>query len=197
MSQFTWSYSALKDYVNCPKQYQEVKVLKRFTKKPTQQILYGLEVHKAIEDYVKDGKPLAKNYERFQPILNEFLSIEGTKYPEYRMAVTEDGTPCAFNAKDCWVRGIIDLLIVDGDHAFVVDWKTGSNKYPDPKQLKLMALMVFAHFPEVKHVKSGLMFVMHNSFMPENYKREEIENLWGYFTGDLKRLALSYENDKW
>jgi len=49
---FTWSYSALKDYINCPRQYQEVKVLKRFTKETSQQMLYGTEVHKACEDYV-------------------------------------------------------------------------------------------------------------------------------------------------
>ena len=27
---FTWSFSSLKDYVNCPKKYQEDKVLKRW-----------------------------------------------------------------------------------------------------------------------------------------------------------------------
>ena len=45
-----WSYSGLKDYTNCPKQYHEVKILKNFTKKPTQEMLYGTEVHKALED---------------------------------------------------------------------------------------------------------------------------------------------------
>jgi len=60
-----WSFSGLKDFVNCPKQYHEVKVLQNFTKKVTEQMLYGTEVHKALEDYVRDGTPLAKNYERF------------------------------------------------------------------------------------------------------------------------------------
>lgn len=197
MSQFKWSYSALKDYVNCPKQYQEVKVLKNFVKKPTQQMLYGTTVHSAIEDYVKDGKPLAKNYEAFKPTLDSFVNIEGTKYPEYRMGLTHDKKPCSFGHADVWVRGIVDLLIIDGDHAFVVDWKTGSNKYPDPKQLKLMALMVFAHFPEVKYVKAGLMFIMQNSFVPENYERGDIDSLWTFFNGDLARLDMSYETDSW
>jgi hypothetical protein len=31
---YTWSFSSLKDYINCPKQYQEIKVLKNFYKKP-------------------------------------------------------------------------------------------------------------------------------------------------------------------
>jgi hypothetical protein len=58
---YTWSFSSLKDFVNCPKQYQEIKVLKRFTKFPTEQMRYGTEVHKACEDYVGEGVPLAEN----------------------------------------------------------------------------------------------------------------------------------------
>jgi hypothetical protein len=53
---YTWSYSALKEYTNCPKQYQEIKVLKRVSKKQTEQMLYGTEVHKALEDYVSAFK---------------------------------------------------------------------------------------------------------------------------------------------
>jgi CRISPR/Cas system-associated exonuclease Cas4 (RecB family) len=70
-----WSYSGLKDYVNCPRQYYEVKVAKNFTKRPTQQMLYGTAVHKALEDYVGEGKPLEKNYERYQPMLDALLTI--------------------------------------------------------------------------------------------------------------------------
>ena len=193
---YTWSFSSLKDFVNCPKQYQEIKVLKRFTKFPTEQMRYGTEVHKACEDYVGEGVPLAENYKRFQPVLDSLVAIPGTKYPEYRMALDKDRQVSAYG-KGYWVRGIVDLLIVDGDHAFLVDYKTGSNRYPDPKQLKLMALMTFAHFPEVQKIKAGLLFVMHESFMDEEYTRDQIPKLWSYFENDLERLSLSYENDTW
>jgi len=194
---FTWSFSSLKEYVNCPRQYQELKVLKRFEKKATEQMLYGTVVHKVCEDYVAEGKPLEKNYLRFKPVLDSLIEIPGTKYPEYQMALTRDKVPCEFADKNRWVRGIVDLLIVDGDHAFIVDYKTGSNRYPDPKQLKLMALMTFAHFPEVKVIKAGLLFVMHESFMAEEYSKDQIPKLWSYFSTDLERLKISYENDIW
>jgi CRISPR/Cas system-associated exonuclease Cas4 (RecB family) len=194
---FTWSYSALKEYLNCPRQYHEIKVLKNYVKEETDNMRYGKEVHKALEDYVKEGKSLVKNYKRFQPMLDTLLDIEGVKYPEHELALTFDRSPCDFNSKDRWVRGIIDLLIVDGDTAYIVDYKTGSNKYPDPKQLKLMALLTFTHFPEVKKIKAGLLFVMHDSFMPEEYNRDGIDKLWLYFLGDLKRLELSFDNDLW
>jgi CRISPR/Cas system-associated exonuclease Cas4 (RecB family) len=197
MQEIKWSYSGLKDFVNCPRQYNEVKVLKRYEKKATVEMRYGTQVHSALEDYVKEGKPLAKNYEHFGKQLDPLRDMEGIKYPEYRMALTINRQPCTFGAKDYWVRGIADLMVVDGDQGYIVDYKTGSNKYPDPKQLQLMALMGFEYFPEVTHFKAGLLFVAHNDFVTSEYQREKIDKYWDDFAPQLKRLQLSYENGVW
>lgn len=190
-----WSYSGLKDYDNCPRQYHEVKVLKRYTKFPTEQMRYGTEVHKAVEDYVGEGKPLLPNYQKFQRQLDPLIEMEGIKYPELRMAINFDREPCKWG--EYWVRGIADLVVINGDTAFVVDYKTGSNKYPDLKQLQLMALMVFAHYPEVQHVKAGLLFVVHEHFIPTEYHRKDADKLWTDFYPSLERMRLSYENGVW
>ena len=192
-----WSYSGLKDYENCPKQVHEVKVLKNFTKFPTQQMRYGTEVHSALENYVKKGTPLAKNYERYQKQLDPLRDMSGEKFPEYHMALTFDRTPCKFRSPDYWVRGIADLLVVDNEQGFIVDYKTGSNKYPDPKQLQLMALMAFAHFPQLEHIKAGLLFVAHEHFVTSEFDREDIEKYWEDFYWNLERLRLSHENGVW
>lgn len=196
-AEIKWSYSGLKDYANCPKQYNEVKVLKRFSKKPTQQMLYGTEVHSALENYVKDGTPLAKNYERYKKQLDPLRDMEGEKYPEHEMALRHDKTPCGFKDPEYWVRGIADLLVVDGEQGFIVDYKTGSNKYPDPKQLQLMSLMAFAHFPQLQHIKAGLLFVAHEHFVTSEYEREKIDQYWQDFYWNLERLRLSHENNSW
>ena len=197
MAQYTWSYSALKEYENCPKKYYEIRVAQNYTVIPSEQMIYGTEVHKALEDYVKDGKELAVNYLRFKPAADALIDIPGEKYPEYEMALFRDKTPCDFADSNRWVRGIVDLLIVDGDYAFIVDYKTGSNRYPDPKQLRLMSLMTFAHFPQVNKIKAGLLFVMHNTFITEEYKREDIEKSWGKFEGPLTRLDKAFETNVW
>lgn len=197
MAVFTWSYSSLKEYQNCPKKYHEIRVLKNYTVKETEQMRYGTEVHKALEDYVRDGVELAKNYQRFKPFVDKLISIPGEKYCEYEMALTYNREPCDFKSEDRWVRGIADLVIVDGDYAFIVDYKTGSNKYPDPKQLRLMALMLFTYFPDVKKIKAGLLFVMKNSFVSEEYLRKDMDKSWAMFEQPLKRLESSYDNDKW
>jgi len=197
MQEIKWSYSGLKDFINCPRQYNEVTVLKRYEKKATVEMRYGTQVHSALEDYVKEGKPLAKNYEHFGKQLDPLRDMEGDKYPEYRMALTINRQPCTFGAKDYWVRGIADLMVVDGDQGYIVDYKTGSNRYPDPKQLQLMALMGFEYFPEVTHFKAGLLFVAHNDFVTSEYRREKIDKYWDDFAPSLQRLQLSYENGVW
>lgn len=194
---YTWSFSALKQFINCPKQYHAIKILKNYEQKVSESMKYGTEVHKALEDYVRDGTPLVANYQRFKNVTDSLIAIEGIKYTEYEMALCHDRQPIAFDAETRWVRGIVDLLIVDGDTAYIIDYKTGSNKYPDVKQLKLMALMTFAHFPEVQKIKAGLLFVMHNSFITEDYTREQAPKLWLAFTPDLTRLSMAYEKNVW
>ena len=84
MADFTWSYSSLKEFENCPKKYQEVRILKNYSFVDTPQTIYGKEVHEALELYVRDGKPLAKNYLRFKKMVDTLIAIPGTKYPELK-----------------------------------------------------------------------------------------------------------------
>ncbi len=196
MQTIKWSFSGLKQFINCPKQYHEVKILKKYPVKTTEQMLYGTDVHAALENYAKDGTELPQNYKRFAAMVDPLLEIDGKRYPEYQMALDINKQPCDWNG-DYWVRGIVDLMIISGDTAFIVDYKTGSDKYPDMKQLRLMALMTFAYFPEVNHVKAGLLFVMHNNFMPEEYSRDKAETLWTNFTPDLERMKVSHETGMW
>jgi hypothetical protein len=51
-----WSYSSLKKFKTCPKQFAEVKVFRNF-KEPefTEATLYGKEFHTAAEKYIRDG----------------------------------------------------------------------------------------------------------------------------------------------
>ena len=192
-----WSFSSLKQFVNCPRQYQEVKVLGNYKIQDTKYTIFGKDVHKAFEDYALGTAELPKLYKKYQAIIDALIAIDGNKYIEHEMALRIDYTPCPFDAPDYWVRGIADLLIVKGDQAYIVDYKTGSDKYADTKQLKLMALMVFNHFPAVKTVKAGLLFVLKNRFIDEYYTRDKMDKYWADFRPDLMRLEMSFDTDKW
>jgi RecB family exonuclease len=192
-----WSFSSLKQFKNCPRQYHEVKVLKNYTIQDTSYTTYGKAVHKALEEYARDQKPLPFNYERFRKVVGVLLAIDGERYVEHELALRIDHTPCKFDAPDYWVRGIIDLLIIDGDTAFIVDYKTGSDKYPDMNQLKLMSLLVFCHFPDVRYVKAGLLFLLKDRFIDDTFFREKMDEYWESFWQVLRRIEMAHETGKW
>ena len=192
-----WSFSSLKDFVGCPKRYYETKVAKNFEQKITEAITYGKQVHTALEKYVRDKAPLPTNYQRFQKTVDELINIEGEKYVEHEMGLLPDKSPCGFYDSARWVRGVADLLVINNDVAYVVDYKTGSDRYPDLDQLKLMALLVFAHFPKVQSVKAALIFILKNNLVSESYERSQADELWNVFVPKVTRLELAFKTDEW
>jgi RecB family exonuclease len=115
------------------------------------------------------------------------------------MVVTADLRPCGFMDKDVWVRGIADLLIIDDENltARVVDYKTGNNKYPDREQLRLMALMVFVHFPHIRKVSGGLLFVVKNDLVKASFLRGEAEEYWWDYRTRVARIEKAHETGVW
>ena len=193
----SWSYSAVKDFKGCARRYHVTKVLKLYPYKDTDATLFGKEVHKALEEYVRDGKKLPANMRKFKAVGDVILSIPGQKLCEHEMALTADRKPTGFKAKDVWVRGIADVLVIDGDKAFCTDWKTGGAKYPDKDQLELMALMVFTHFPHIRKVNGGLLFVVKNDLVKGNYLRGEAEEYWWDYRERVARIEQAHDSGVW
>jgi hypothetical protein len=121
-----WSYSSLKKFKTCPKQFAEVKVFRNF-KEPefTEATLYGKEFHTAAEKYIRDGIPLPEAFAYVRSHLDTLRNIEGEKFCEVEMGLTKDLTPCGFRDPNVWARGVADLLIVNRKKgiARVVDYK--------------------------------------------------------------------------
>ena len=194
-----WSHSGLKDFEGCARRFHEVKVLKNYPFTETVHTIYGKQVHKAAEDFVKEGTPVPPEYDFMNPILERLLKIKGRKLPEYEMGVRADLTACGFMDDDVWVRGIADLVIVDDDglKAWVADYKTGNNKYPDRDQLILMSLMVFAHFPHIRQVNSSLLFVVKNSMVQHKMMRDDAEFHWRLYRERVSKLEAAHANNVW
>ena len=52
-----WSFSRIKAFEQCPKQFYHEKVLKQYPFRETEAMRYGTEFHKACEDYIGEGTP--------------------------------------------------------------------------------------------------------------------------------------------
>lgn len=175
-----WSYSSIKDWHGCPKRYHEVYVLKKHPFIDTPYTIYGKEVHKAAEEYVRDGVDLPEQFSEFKRILNKVALVPGEKFCELELAIDRDFNACEFKSKETWVRGIIDLAIVDpdGDRAIIIDYKTGSAKYPDMDQLELMFLLLHANMPDIKVFDCYLLFLKHGVKVSQSYIADQAKMHW-------------------
>ncbi len=194
-----WSHSSLKLYEQCPRQYHEKNVLKLHPFTETEATRYGTQVHEALEHYVRDGKPIPPEYAAFKPIVDALLSKPGRKLAEHEMALTVDLQPCEWNSPDAWARGIADILIVDDDglKAWVGDWKTGNNKYPDRDQLVLMSLMVFKHFPHIRKVNSALLFIVKGTMVKMQMSYDQADPFWWKYRERVAKIAASHATGVW
>jgi len=196
-----WSYSKVNTFKQCPKKYYHLKVAKDVVDRPSPAMNYGNRVHKAAENYIKKDIELEAEYEFLRPVLDAFKNIEGEKHCELRVGVGKhkgDYYPTKFFATDVWYRGVIDLLIVNGDKAYLVDYKTSkSTDYADTTQLDLMAGAVFVNFPEVKAIKSALSFVVCNGFIKKEHTADMCESYLSIFDEALDRIEVAHDTGIW
>jgi len=94
---------------------------------------------------------------------------------------------------------MLEKVIIDGDKAFLVDYKTSkSSKYADTAQLELLALALFKHFPEVKKVKAGLLFVVVKDFVKVEYENDENKGkAWMKWLETTHTLESCLANNVW
>ena len=201
MKTLAWSYSSLKLYEQCPRKYQAEKVTKEVPFTQNEAALYGEQLHKAAEEYIRDGKPIDPRFAFIKPYLDKLNAIEGTKHCEMKLGVKkEDGrlVACGFKDPEVWFRGIADLVILDGDRAWLLDYKSGkSAKYADTRQLALMAAALFLKYPELKKIKASLLFVVSKDFIKEDFHAEYGLSIFSELSGLLDALESAYINDVW
>jgi hypothetical protein len=194
----SWSYSSIKLFDQCPKKYYHLRVAKDVKEPETDAMLYGTLFHEAAELYIKDGTPIPPQFTFVKSTLDNLKKLEGDKYCEFQMGLNDNLEPCGFKDKDVWWRGIADLLVINGDEARCLDYKTGkSAKYADTDQLELMALAIFKHFPQIKKVKAGLLFVVSKNFIKDSYNAENQDKMWLKWFTEYNRMKFSYEKNVW
>lgn len=195
---YTWSYSSISLFQQCPRKYYRLRIVKDIVEPPQQHLIYGTKVHEAAENYVCKDKSLDPKYGFLKPTLDALKSLPGMKLCEYEMGITKEFKPCGFYDENVWFRGIADLLVIDEDRAHLVDYKTSkSSQYADRKQLELLALLVFKHFPHVESIKAGLVFVVAEDLVKAAYTQEVQEKAWAKWLPEIQRLEKAMETNVW
>jgi hypothetical protein len=198
MSTVQWAYSGIKCFQTCAKMYYHKYVAKDVKDPPGPEAAFGTAVHKSFEEYLREGTPFPAEHVRFLKYAEPVKQWKGDFYVEHKMALYPDFTPCDFFDRDYFVRGVVDLAVVNGRTANVLDWKTGkSAKYADLKQLELMSLLLFKHFPELEKTRCGLVFVVPDKLVKAEYTRDREKEAWQNWLFEVAKVQNCHSTGKW
>jgi hypothetical protein len=189
-----WSYSSLTAFETCPRRFKLTRITKEVVEAQTEATLHGNEVHKALENHLNGDKHLPDKYADYLPLVERVKATPGKRLVEYKFALTQSFKPTTFFAKDAWVRGVIDVGVVQPTHAIVLDWKTGKPK-DDHDQLKLFAATAFATHPFVETVKTGYVWLAHNKIDSKEFTKDDVAGIWQEFLPRVTRLTKAAEKD--
>ena len=189
------SYSALKQYENCPKQYQMQRITKEIKPSFGEASIYGNRIHEQLDQRMK-GQALPEESVKYEELCQQLELMTGDLQTEQEMTLNMRLEPTGWWDSDAWFRAKVDVLIRNNTKAVVIDWKTGKHR-PDFFQLELFALQTFSHYPDIDEVKSCFVWLKDLCMDSEVYLRSEAPALWDKFHGKVKRIQDSLDTGNW
>jgi hypothetical protein len=196
MTPLPWSPSALEQFVNCPRQFHEVRILKSVKDEPGEQQLWGIKMHEAFEKRQRDKEPLPEELAMHEPYMRRIESWSVRRFTEQKVALDRHGRPCSFFSSSVWWRGIIDFMNIDGSLARLVDYKSGK-PHEKWRQLSQYALWMFAQHPGLNLVDARFYWTQTMSETRKVWDRKEISELWVALMPDLRQYVAAFKEDIW
>lgn len=198
MTQLSHSYSSLKMFENCPKNYFHQRIEKSVKDSGNAVTAYGERVHKALELSLGENAELTKETTRYAALCDsiKLLAKGGVLTVEEEMTLNAKLEPTGWWDSDAWLRSKIDVLVRKGPKAVMFDWKTGKRR-PDFDQLEMFAAQVFKHYPEVQEIKTTFVWLKEMKMDSETFTREQEPALWRKILTKVTRVEGALEHDNW
>lgn len=192
------SYSSIKLFENCPYRYMRQRVVKDIVDEGGEASINGERIHKFLEDRLKENLELPQEVAHYEPLCRavEHLASVGELHIEKELVLNDNLQPTGWWDADAWFRSKLDILVIIGKDAVVMDWKTGKRK-PDFFQMQIFAVQVFKHFPDVVRVKTSLVWLKDNKMDTETYTRLQANELWAEIIKRINRIEKALEHDVW
>lgn len=199
-----YSYTAFKEADQCMRKYYEMRVARSIKYVQSEEAAFGDKVHKALEEYGRCGTELpdyAAPYE--QPVATLLRSTPGELMFEYAFNLDADWKPvdmmgARYNPNVVWT-GKADVLAVDKGSgvATVVDYKVGNDKYPDTRQLAMMAVYTMLEFKTVNRVDGMLMFLKTGRTVTETFARSAMDKHITWMANMVDKIEDAHESGSW
>lgn len=190
-----WSYSSLKHFEQCAKSYHAQRVAKTHKQDDTaEHLTWGNAVHKHNEDRINLKTPLPAFLQYLEPVIAGLEARGRTMIAELKFAFTKEWVPCGWWDKDCWTRGMIDVVCLGLEEADIIDWKTGKRR-PDFGQLEYYALAL--GILGYKRIRGFFVWTKTFEFDSTYIDEKIIAHVKQLFTAKAARLERAYENNEW
>ena len=185
-----WSFSRLDTFEKCPKQLNEMSIIKMVSFEQSEAMRQGEVVHKLLEDRISNGKPLPAGYEHLERMVGPILQAasDGQMFTELAMAWDKEFKPVGYKDwTNAWLRVSYDFAFIRGKQMCIFDWKTGN---PDFKELQLLlyAATAFLAFPEIEEVTSAYVWIKAGLVDSKVYKRTELGAMWDTILPRVQKL---------
>lgn len=217
-----WSYTALAQFENCPRQYWLAKVSKQLPFVETEAIKDGNTQHAFLENRLTKKEPLPEHLQRVEPLFTLLeRGVQAGKIKDVQaelefvfdrnlkmIHVYGQRSPKPFFMKGAWLRAKFDLLVLKDDKtALITDWKFGKFR-PAADQLELFAGIAFKALPALEMVKTSFSYPRLNQVKNMTFFRQGAEeaedvsgkseaDIWGEWLGRVQRLDDAYAANNW
>jgi hypothetical protein len=195
MSKLAHSYSAIKQFENCPKQYNMQRVTKEVKATFGVEADWGNKIHEGLEVALKEGNFLGE-VKKYEPLINAFRQLDGDLFAEQEYTLNDKLEPTGWWDDDAWLRSKLDVLVLNPPLAVVADWKTGKHR-PDFFQMELFAIQVFKHHPDIEEVRTSLVWLKDMVIDNAQYTKDEAPELWNKFYAKIHRIEAALKANTW
>ena len=192
---FSWSFSALDKYETCPAQYAALKFYCTTQETDNEANIWGSRVHKALEERVRDRKPLGEGMEGFEKWAAVVEATPGKKSFELQMALDRGLKPVEWFSRAAWLRVVVDVLNLHEARATLLDWKTGKVKQ-DRTQLALSSVVVSELHPEIEEFNCRFVWLKHDKATGEVYQKQDLKPIWEGIAARVERMEKSWATEE-
>lgn len=190
------SYTSITSFETCPRRHYLLRVVKAVVEPPSEALTWGNTVHKALENRLRDKTRLPQGMASYEPYAAKLEAKPGELLVEEPIALDADLKRVDWWDKTAWLRGKLDVAVVNGQTAGIFDWKTGKRK-PDNDQMQLFAALALTVYPEVEKVTTGFIWLQDGKFDKEVFTRDQKFGIWQNFLPRIERIESAHAQDKW
>lgn len=163
------SYSLINDYKICPRRCWHKWIARDVSKAPpSAEMKAGTDFHEAMAERLQKGAALPKHLMIYEPLATQIETIASDcgrsrldLIVEQKLGIDDNGQPCDFFDNRVFFRGVLDVALLGGVHAWIGDWKTG-NVREDPMELELHATLLLAHWPQLRSICGNYIWLKTN-----------------------------------